>query len=192
MKFPKIIPNDDKAEQINKIASQHNPDMIKKWIHHSITVADIHLRTSLPYIAFLYKFNNMDNHYNDFIELMDKHYGENGNDIILDYAILNEMDLNYVDTLWQNKSVTLSRPTIEVTKNVDEKYIRFFIENDKFVSQLKKLIESKVFIDTLKSSPRFITIGHQYPKFSKLLVDAFNISNDTAFLPNEAQDIFLF
>ena len=56
----------------------------------------------------------------------------------------------------------------------------------------KELVDNTVISWVKQYAPRVVTIGHEYPKFAKVLVKVYNETLDEYFLPQEAKDIFVF
>lgn len=153
----------------------------------------VNTRTETPLFAAIYLYNNMMDKYDKMITLMEKYYGKNGHGIILSIVIKNDMGFDHVATFWSERSVGLSQPFFSSLENCDDKYIKYFLEDTKFLRLSKDGLKDQFTINSIKKyCPRLVEIGFGYPKFAKLMSKAYESTGEELYLTSDAKDIFLF
>lgn len=155
--------------------------------------APVDARRETPMFAAIYLFNGMSEQFEKMLTLMEKYYGKNGYAIILSIVLKNDMGFDHVKRFWSERGVGLSQSVFASFEDCDEKYIRYFLEDSKFLRLSKEGLKDQFVINSIKKyGKRLITIGFEYPKFSKILAIAYASTGDDIFLTSEAKDIFLF
>ena len=168
------------------------PKQIFGHILHGVN-APLDLRRETPSIAAIYLFNGMTDQFEKMITLMEKYYGKNGYAILLSIVLKNDMGFDYVKRFWSERGVGLSQQIFAAFEDCDEKYIRYFLEDVKFLRISKEGLKDQFVINSIKKyCIRLLTIGFTYPKFAKLLAQAYSATGEESYLTSDAKDIFLF
>jgi len=150
-------------------------------------------RRETPNFAAIAFFNGEMELYEKLIEAMHKHYGKHGAATIMRVAMDNDMGVELVEEMWNDRNVQISHNVLSAMENCDEKYIRLLVNSDKFIRKAKKeFTDSTVQAWIKQYAPRLITIGYENPKMAKILMKLYEDTNDDFFLSQEAKDLFLF
>lgn len=155
--------------------------------------APVDARRETPMFAAIYLFNGMTEQFEKMLTLMEKYYGKNGYAIILSIVLKNDMGIDNVKRFWSERGVGLSQSLFAGFEDCDEKYIRYFLEDAKFLRLSKVGLKDQFVINSIKKyCIRLLTIGFTYPKFAKLLAQAYSSTGEESYLTSDAKDIFLF
>lgn len=179
-------------EKFEKVLEKYDLKDILSMAYRGINVPH-DFRKETPSFAAIAKFNSEENLYELFTKLMHKHVGKYGAATMMKVAVENDMGIDFVEELWNDRNISLSYNFINALETCDEKYIRFFISTDKFIKLVNKGFGDATIITWVKQyAVRLITIGYENPKFAKILLRTYSETQDEIFLPNATKDIFLF
>ncbi len=185
--MPLIFPKG--TERLEKYVNETSQNLIFKHITRNV----MNTRLDTPLFATILLRNDLTAAYERMLGYMDKFYGKHGRTVILSLVIKNDMGLDHVKTLWSERSVRLTSNLFTPIPECDEKYIRFFIEDPKFLrlarEEFRKPFNAQYIEQYLT---RLLNIGFEYPKFLKLMGVLYKETENPIFLPPEAKDIFVF
>ena len=150
-------------------------------------------RRETPNFAAIALFNGEDRLYELLVRSMHKHFGKYGAAAIMRVAMDNDMGLELVEEMWNDRNVQISHNVLSAMENCDEKYIRLLVNTDKFIRKAKKEFTDSTVLAWIKQyAPRLITIGYENPKMAKILMKVYTDTNDDFFLSSEAKEMFIF
>jgi hypothetical protein len=105
------------------------------------------------------------------------------------------MPVENIEKFWKERSAGITTNLIKLFVDCDEKYIKFFISDEKFLRLMKVGSNDGYIRSILKDfGNRLFTIGFesQNPAFLKACAISYKNSGETFFLPPAAKEIFLF
>lgn len=177
------------TERLEKYVNETSQNLIFKHITRNV----LNTRLDTPLLATIMLRNDLTASYERMLALMDKFYGKSGREVILSLVLRNDMGMDHVKNLWAERSVGISSNILVAIEVCDEKYIRFFLDDPKFLRLAKKEFAKKYVLDNVKKyAMRLIELGFTYPKFSKVMSQLYAETGDDVFLTAETKDIFLF
>lgn len=177
------------TERLEKYVTETPQAVIFKHINRNV----LNTRLETPLLTTIMLRNDLTASYERMLALMDKFYGKSGRGVILSLVIRNDMGRDHVKNLWPERSVGISSNILVSIETSDEKYIRFFLDDPKFLRLAKKEFAKKYVLDNVKKNAmRLIELGFEYPKFSKVMSQLYAATGDDVFLIAETRGIFLF
>lgn len=191
MKFPK---GTEHLERVYGEAQNPAAQMFKHIIRN-ISVGPNYIRQEIPTIVFLFFYNEMKEEMDRAVELMEKHFGKHGYNIIIGHTIENEMDIKHVERFWKERSAGITTNLTKTFENCNDKYLQFFTTNEKFLRQLKNgAKDAYIRMMFRKFGARVFAYGFesQHPPFLKACAVAYKNSGDDIFLSPTVKDVFLF
>ncbi len=177
-------------EKFEKVLQKEDLKMMLGYAYSGINIP-IDYRQESPSLAAIALFNEEYVIYERFIKLMHKHVGKYGASIIMKMLIENDMGIYKVSEMWADRNIKISHNFIKSLTNCDEKYIRYFLETDKFLRLSKHSLRDPFVITWIKKyAPRLIEVGFEYPKVVTLFIKIYKETEEEMFLPDEVKDIF--
>lgn len=134
------------TERLEKYVTETPQAIIFKHIARNV----FNTRLETPLLATIMFRNDLTALHERMLTLMNKFYGKSGRGVILSLVIRNDMGMDHVKNLWSERSVGISSNILVSIETCDEKYIRFFLDDPKFLRLAKKSLQRKYALDNVK------------------------------------------
>lgn len=144
-------------------------------------------------IAGIYLLNNMHYEYETILGYAEKKNGkQHTTSGMFVFVIMNDLGVDEAEKLWKQRNTRTSIKFWQTLSKVKDEYLDMLLSTDKFYKNLEIDIPASHISKIILSNKKLFELGKKYPKFVSLGTKIYDKHGYEEFLPDDAQEIFLF